>query len=237
MARNLTIDDLNSVLTSRLADLETRITVTLTEKITESIGRLWSERIQQNERDIEANAAAITQLTTRVKSLEDETVKGDVVKQLSDELDDLRNRNMRNNLVIKGMPESDGPEKENTRNIVILHLADLTGENVDELEHIVDRCHRGGKTDPNNRRPRNIYMNLSASRHVDNFIDAARERRSPYKHERQYTKAINDRRNAAMMERKRLKDNKLIVSGYVDYPAKLMVKKPGAKKYTLENEF
>ena len=37
--------------------------------------------------------------------------------------------------------------------------------------------------------------------------------------------------------RKRLKDAKEITSGYLEYPAKLMVKKPGEKKYSLQHAY
>ena len=45
------------------------------------------------------------------------------------------------------------------------------------------------------------------------------------------------RRNMALAERKRLKEAGELVSGYVAFPAKLMVKKHGDKEYKLHTDF
>ena len=51
------------------------------------------------------------------------------------------------------------------------------------------------------------------------------------------SKAVNERRNAAMLERKKLKTTNKIQSGYLEYPAKLMVKSVGETKYKFFKEF
>ena len=105
-----------------------------------------------------------------------------------------------------------------------------------QIDRLIDRAHRGGKR--NSRGPRNIYIKFLSSQTVDHFMEAIRTQTLPFRIERQYSKAVNDRRNTAMMERKKLKTiDKTIQSGYLDYPAKLMVKLHGERKYTLHKEF
>ena len=53
----------------------------------------------------------------------------------------------------------------------------------------------------------------------------------------QFSKKLTDRRNTAMMERKRLKDGKQIISGYIEYPATLMVKRAGDQEFKVERKF
>ena len=45
------------------------------------------------------------------------------------------------------------------------------------------------------------------------------------------------RRNKALEKRKELKEKNSIIAGYVQFPAKLMVKKPGQNKYVLAEDF
>ena len=236
----MTLEDLNNRLANLEQSLADNITKTITQTITENFERLWGAKIQENSSNIAENTAAITALSARVDDLTNENIeKAKEIQKLTEDMDDLRNRNMRNNLVLKGFPESTGDEKENTREIVVAHLAELGGQDYDEVDNIVDRCHRGGRKDKNNNKPRNIYMNLCASRYVDFYIDAAwrKNKNTPIRHERQYTASVNERRNAAMLERKRLKEAGEIIAGYLEYPAKLMVKKAGETKYTLKDTF
>ena len=53
----------------------------------------------------------------------------------------------------------------------------------------------------------------------------------------QFSKKLTERRNNAMKERKRLKDNKLIISGYIEYPATLIVKNVGDQGYRVAGKF
>ena len=52
-----------------------------------------------------------------------------------------------------------------------------------------------------------------------------------------YGPMTTERRRLAMQERKRLKESKDIISGYVDFPAKLMVKVAKDGKYKCHKDF
>ena len=224
---NITLDDFNE----RMATLERTLTENISKSITESFSMLWGAKIVENATNITANATAIDGLATRIGALEEQKTtnderKAEIIGKLNEELDDIKNRSMHTNLVLKGFPES-GDAKEETRNLVIQHLAELGELSEEDVDETLDRCHRGGRKDNTNNKPRNIYMNFTTSRHVDFYIHEARKKQSPYKHERQYTKSVQERRNLAMMERKRLKGEGEIISGYLEYPAKLFTKKAG----------
>ena len=240
-SKNVTLNELDNILGDRLGELERSLTANIAEivskNVAQSFEQRWGAQIQQNADDIGRNSAAIAELTARVEALEREKGESEkTIQTLHNDLDDVKNRNMRNNLIIKGLPESSNGEKEDTRAVVINYLAELAEQDEAEIEDVVDRCHRGGRKNNNNNnnninnKPRNIYMNFTSSRHVDFYIQKARTQKSEYKLERQFTKPVQDRRNAAMLHRRTLLDNKEITSGYLEYPATLMVKKPGDSK-------
>ena len=240
-SKNVTLNELDNILGDRLGELERSLTANIAEivskNVAQSFEQRWGAQIQQNADDIGRNSAAIAELTARVEALEREKGESEkTIQTLHNDLDDVKNRNMRNNLIIKGLPEPSNGEKEDTRAVVINYLAELAEQDEAEIEDVVDRCHRGGRKNNNNNnnninnKPRNIYMNFTSSRHVDFYIQKARTQKSEYKLERQFTKPVQDRRNAAMLHRRTLLDNKEITAGYLEYPATLMVKKPGDSK-------
>ena len=55
--------------------------------------------------------------------------------------------------------------------------------------------------------------------------------------EQLYSPRITKRRNEAMLMRRTLIRNKEIISGYVDYPAILMVKKENRSKYEKQSSY
>ena len=216
------------------------------EQITANVDRLdnFEQRIAELERKSILKDEKIAELERnstqkdndiRALRLENETLKSD--------LDDQVNRGMRNNLIIKGIPEEDKEDDEATRKIVCEALATLTTEYAaDDIEDLLDRTHRGGKRQRNNQgpepaRPRNIYMNFISSFHVDHFMKAVRTEKPYFKLERQFSKPVTDRRNLAMLERRKLLTNKQIKSGYLEYPARLMVKSDGDENYRLHKDF
>ena len=53
----------------------------------------------------------------------------------------------------------------------------------------------------------------------------------------QYSPDVTARRNQAMLLRRELLNKKQITAGYLDYPARLMVKVSGETKYTKHQDF
>ena len=235
MTRKCTAEEVEKILDDKLATFQVTLIATLKKHFDDNYGA-----------QIRQNTENIAQLTERVNKLEqsktdlDEEMKSlrEENSTLKDDLDDQINRGMRNNLIIKGIAESSGDERENTREIVKETLAPLIPSySVKDIDDVIDRAHRGGKRKNPARGPRNIYVKFQFSSHVDEFMDAIKTKRARFRLERQFYKAVTDRRNLAMLERKTLKMNKEIRSGYIEYPAKLMVKRNGETTYKLHKEF
>ena len=52
-----------------------------------------------------------------------------------------------------------------------------------------------------------------------------------------YSKSLTERRNAALMYRAGLKEQDLLIQGYVKFPAILMIKRTGERINSLEKQF
>ena len=52
-----------------------------------------------------------------------------------------------------------------------------------------------------------------------------------------YSKSLTERRNAALMYRPGLKEQDLLIQGYVKFPAILMIKRTGERINSLEKQF
>ena len=52
-----------------------------------------------------------------------------------------------------------------------------------------------------------------------------------------YSKSLTLHRNQALKQRHEMKEEDPSIQGYIRYPATLMIKKPGEKKYKVEKEF
>ena len=227
-----------------LKDQKDEIVAEITSKIQLQIQDVNDKLAAISERTDE-NSTYITDHGARIKTLEDE------MRKVQDELDDQVNRNLRNNLVIKNVP---GDEKswDETKKVVADLLAELDEHNGDgnKYQALIERAHRHGKNEQSNAngdhhyatKNRTIYARLYNSEDTKYFVKKARLLRVANKRytisvEQQFTEKLKARRNDAMLERRKLLDDKTISSGFLDYPAKLMVKFTGDTKYKLHSTF
>ena len=232
MPKQLTLEDISTLLDTKLEEKLSTILDTKLAALTETIINEFERRVKKNEDDI-------VTLNQRVSSLETlcDGLRGEIIA-MKDDLDDQVNRGMRNNMIIKGLPESLDNEREDTRSLVVNKLHELSGDKYSKhgIDTVIDRAHRGsGK--PRTDRPRNIYIRFTSSQVVDEYLYLARKLKSPLRLDRQFSKAVTDRRKVAMLERKKLKEEKTIMAGYLEYPAKLMVKYTGQNSFKLHKEF
>lgn len=232
-----TIDEIAALLDNKLDEKLSA----LENKLTESFRRELDQKLLVTDQKIATLNDRVEVLETKLagKDGELEVMRGEINK-LKDDLDDQVNRGMRNNMILKGIPEQGGGEgvREDTRELVIENLISLNpAYSHDEVNNVIDRAHRGGKTNNNNNKPRNIYIKFTTSHVVDEYVLLARKKKPNFRVEKQFSKPVTDRRNTAMMERRKLIDNKTITSGYVEFPAKLMVKYVGQTKAQLHQEF
>ena len=172
---------------------------------------------------------------TRIKQLEDD------LKKAIEKQEDIVNRSLRNNLVIKGL---DGDEKtwDETRVKVAALLRQMDGEKRDSqfYQGIIERAHRQGKREDG--KSRTIYARLFSSEDVKYFVKIARllrvkDRRFGVVVDHQYSEALQQRRNLAMLKRRELVDGGEFSKVFVDFPVKLMVKKEDWPRYKMHLEF
>ena len=109
--------------------------------------------------------------------------------------------------------------------------------------NMVERCHRGARSRSyRGEGPQPIYAAMYDWKDCEFIIEQFRQHNisnpsSPIRVEYKYGPLTTKRRNMAMAERRRLKNNKTIISAYVAYPAKLMVKTDRQGNYKLHQDF
>lgn len=238
---------LSTTALAQISQLLDQKLLVLGEKITTEIEKKLQAKIDENSKNIASNLVTIDEhshdLTElkRAHRLKVEELEETLEKQ-SNELDDMINRSMRGNIVVKGLPESPNEDWKETKNKLCDHLATLSKEKPQDIFVKIDRAHRSGKRIPG--KPRNIYANLVQSCHADYYIHQSiksnmnTSTNNNIRIDHQYTRKVEDRRNLAKIERRKLLDAKVIAKGHVAYPAKLLVKvNPDQKHWDLQKEF
>ena len=178
------------------------------------------------------NELAIAQLNTKIIDLEN------VNKELSFQVEDGINRNMRANLVFKNISEEVG---EDVTAKITAKIINYTGWDTSFIEKSIVRAHRNGP--PSNKR-RSIVVKFAREDIADtiyqHFIKGLQNSIEPNDHiqcNKQYSKATQDRINLAMIDRRKLLRSKDIIKGHVKYPAKLFVMYTGTTKYVMYDEY
>ena len=114
--------------------------------------------------------------------------------------------------------------------------------NYDQARNMIERAHRG-RSNRYNEGPRPIYAAIfhwkDAEWVKEEFLEKnKRSRAFPYIVEQMYGPLTSRRRNQALKTRMELKNEGTIVSGFIQYPAKLFVKYNNRdKKYTMHKNF
>ena len=99
----------------------------------------------------------ITQQQTKIKLLENQIgAQKQINEELEKSLDDQINRSMRNNLILKHIPEEEHESWDTTKDKVGEFLEGLTGINREKVKDNIERAHHGGKKMKN--RHRNIFI-------------------------------------------------------------------------------
>jgi len=165
-------------------------------------------------------------------------------------IEDRTNRQLRKTLVFKGIPEEkirdesssnpDGSPKLRAENwsdtaeiLAKAMSAAIPNTSVEVARSMVERCHRAA---PNAKYkgtgPRQIFASFVDWRDSERTKEAFRKNTGVSIYVEQKVGARTTfRRNVALKERKRLMEAHTIMSGYVAFPARLMVKDSGGAKY------
>ena len=171
-----------------------------------------------------------------------------------DTVEDHKNRQLRKTLVFRGIEEQRFPDDHNRKEtweetaelLAEAMAAKMENVSVEDAAAMVERCHR---SNPNpqyqGNAPRPIFAafcNWKDSEKVKKAFREANVRTNAGSMsvivENKFGPRTTVRRNYALKERKRLKEEGRILSGYVAFPARLMVKEIGFNtKYRMWKDF
>lgn len=240
------IDSLKTEITRQQNEIEEiRLTCDNTKKQAELSKAEYDKLKQEN-----------SQLKAKVGNCEQEQ------SNLTELIEDRTNRQLRKTLVFRGVPEKQYPvapstgssqqqprlrpeNYDDTEELIAQLCAETCDVPLDRAKSMLERVHRAAeKQDYKGRGPRPIFAAFYDWKDSEFVQDKfrARGRSNPdFKMyaDQKYGPRTSARRNMAMIERKKLKEANQIISGYVKFPAKLMVKKsnsPGSK-YHLHRDF
>ena len=155
-------------------------------------------------------------------------------------IEDQMNRSLRKNIIIRGIPEGNNETWEDTRAIVANALGAATKINPNQVGDMFERIHRGSAKEGDDKKfPRTIFALLYNWNNVDVLMSELRKhgKGSNIYIDQQYGPITTYRRKLALNARKELKDAKTITSGFVKFPAKLMVKNGPKAKYFVQQDF
>ena len=230
-------------LSDRLDMFETKLTEleeknAAAENKMDDLGTQMTNNDERTTKRIDDLVKRIDDLEKKLKDLENVPVD---IKKLSEDIESRTNRQLRETLVFKNIPEGPGEEEsyKDTKEL----LATTISENVpdvsyDEALSQIKRAHResGHRRDDNGDPIRAGKRLIFAAFHswdlCQTVIETFREkciadRNFQISAEQKYGPKTNKRRQLALQLRKRLKDEGTITSGFLEFPAKLMVNFPG----------
>ena len=163
------------------------------------------------------------------------------IDELEELIEERTNRSLRQTLVFKGVQQNGAKESWNeTKSLLSDIIAETLDINHDHAMSMVNRCHRGGRKPRVG--PKLIYANLFSWEDCEVIIEAFRRSNiqdssfgiyANYK----YGRLTTARRNMALETRKTLKSSGQITQGYLQYPAKLIVKYQGETVYREHENF
>ena len=219
------LTDISALLDQKLAAFKTDLKAELKEIVDEISAKLDIPSIKQLQ-------VTSTEHTETLQKLELH------IKELEASLDDQVNRSMRNNRIFKNIKEEGNETWDMTKDTIAKYLQDVTEDDHDTISESIDHAHRGGKKST----CRTIFVRFNSSSDASYYFDcykklAISSKNTQWKMEHQYSPKVTARRNEALFKHKDLIQNKTVSAGYIDYPAKLMVKGFGQGKYTLHQEF
>ena len=144
-------------------------------------------------------------------------------------LEDQTNRGLRKTLVIRNIAEKQNENWDDTREIVVDALKHVTKMDGDVLDKAIERVHRGNSTGKDEKKlgKRDIFALFYDWNEAQEVLDGFRKhgRGSDVYIDQMYGPNTTFRRNLALKKRRELLKSKDIEQGFVDFPAKLLVKR------------
>ena len=175
------------------------------------------------------------------------------IQELEELVEERTNRSLRQTLVFKGIPENktDNGNDRKTKKIkpeswaettdtLAGVIADICDTNFASAKEMINRAHRSAPKEGDG--PRDIFANLYCWSDCENITKSFRfyNMENPgYKiyANYKYGRLTTMRRNEALKLRKELKASNEITQGYIQYPARLMVKHGGEETFRCHRDF
>ena len=228
----VTLDELKSALQDNKEDILREINVRFTEIKMDM--KHVKEVAVRAESQASKNEATILKLQGDLSALEA------VNKSLFESLDDQINRSLRTTLIFKGFKEEPHETWIQTEKTLSEVIARQLNMDVGQVEDMIERAHRGNASQTR-QGPRHIYAKFYSWKDSElikeNFAEQNRKHpKMNLRAEQMFSPDLTKRRNAAMLDRKKLLDDKIISNGYVKFPATLMVKKKKTDKFYVKHE-
>ena len=249
-------EEMEALFDLKFQQLEDRLFTNLKQFISNELGELTNHLFQRMDdlvKNVSNNKRAIELQDKKFKNFEENYDKlcksnSDLASKLletkkeleeaNDRLEDQTNRQMRKTLVFTNIAEGNEEEKDVTSLLQNVISKVSKGKMVNAKEYI-ERAHRGKKKRNGKGGPRPIYAAVDDWRHSEAikgfFLD--RQNDSGIYCDQMYGPRTTWRRSQALRERKELKQQRKITKGYVAFPARLMVLKPGEDKYILWKDY
>ena len=174
----------------------------------------------------------------------------ETLTSLDQKIEDQINRSCRSTLVFTNVNEKQNESWDATTKILAgeifryCRLDNNSTTSVEAIQKDIDRAHRTGMKKENISRPITVkFSTWKAAQGIMSMIIRTNSKRDSPSHkiyvEQKYSSKLTERRNNAKVERKKLMQTDEYGSAkmYVCYPATLMVKNVGERKYSKLEEF
>ena len=198
--------------------------------------RKENEQLRLKHEDMEARLTTLeTNPETSANILEE-------INNVKERVEERTNRQLRQTLVIKGVPENDGETWEQTKQLLASTISNNVNTSYNNAYSLLNRVHRSRSTNnPRKRGRRDIFANIfrwdMCEKLVQDFRNLNIRGKTNIQIEYKYGPLTSNRRIQAMECRKFMKDAGEITSGYVAYPARLMAKRRGSTEYAMIKNF
>ena len=254
-SESITRSDLEKILAKHLEPLKKSLNETII-KLQSDIDEIRAiadnalKLAQENEKKIDS----LKQENNALKNqLADNTIH---INSLEEKIESRTNRQLRKTLVFKGIPEKittentpgtstkkrKGESWNETKDILSKTISEICDIHISDARGMIERCHRSNNSkNYKGTGPRQIFAAFHDWNDSEYVIEEFRQNNidNPTCNiygEQKFGPMTTMRRSQALLLRKQLKGEGLITSGYVAFPAKLMVKQQNGDYY-MEKDF
>ena len=225
-------DEMFEKITNTLGVIETRL-----NQQDDYITRV-TNRVEKLEEKVDLHIVDYKQshdlLVQRVADLEKELKAVESVpnnvKDIKENMEERTNRQLRETLIFKNVPEQEKETYDQTREVLAQLISTHTNIEYDTAFQNISRCHREkpDKNDGKRNGKRHIYAKFQNWYMCQDILDSFKQKcindnNFCYAVDQMYGPMTTKRRGLAFLKRKQLKEQNTITGGYVDYPARLFV--------------